>query len=40
MENYSEINFDEENEMIDADALLEVIEECEEELKKEEDSDE
>jgi hypothetical protein len=35
MENYNETNFNEENEIVDADALLEAIEESEEELEKE-----
>lgn len=40
MKNYNETNFAEENEIVDADALLEAIEECEEEFEKEENTNE
>lgn len=40
MENYDETNFDEEDEIVDADALLEALEKCKEEIEKEEDSNE
>ncbi len=34
MENYDETNFDEEDEIVDTDALLEAIEKCKEEIEK------